>query len=588
VDENLLAALAGRYALHDCPEWRSLLRLLDYTEGFAFVPLIVPDAPGAEVCRRALADHFVAEGKSLPSLPLSPVGKDELPLQPLLDFPVPADAGALWVTPDPDAWAADATRDPADPLRFEDLLWPRFAVHANQARDIIRHRLKVPLILVGTPKLVEHLRRQAPDLWSVRDTVIRPEPRDRDALHLPQIIQSELPLEIPGLPSATGDLAETLAEIARVEKKSPASPALPLLLKRAASQKMETFRWEDAEEHLTRALEWEETHHAHFTDRILTHGLFLHLFRRTARHERGIFHGERALEIARSEFPPGSPEISLHLNNLAALLQSTNRLAEAEPLMRDALKLDRATYGDDHPVVAVRLNNLAQLLRATNRLAEAEPLMRDALRISHAAHGRDHPQVAIDLNNLGSLLQDTGRLSEAELLVREALRIDRAVYGNDHPQVAIVLSNLASLLQATNRLAEAEPLMLDALRIDRAAYGEDHPDVAVRLNNLAQLLQETNRMAEAEPLMRDALRIDLQAYGDDHPAVARDFNNLAQLLKDTQRLGEAEPIMRNAVRILRQSLGPDHPNTLTAARNLEILLAEIATSSASKGATSPQ
>jgi hypothetical protein len=64
------------------------------------------------------------------------------------------------------------------------------------------------------------------------------------------------------------------------------------------------------------------------------------------------------------------------LNNLAALLQATNRFEEAEPLMRRALRMDEATFGSEHPTVARDLNNLAQLLKATNRLVEAEPLMR--------------------------------------------------------------------------------------------------------------------------------------------------------------------------------------------------------------------
>ena len=43
--------------------------------------------------------------------------------------------------------------------------------------------------------------------------------------------------------------------------------------------------------------------------------------------------------------------------------------------MRRALAIDEASYGPD-PDVAIDLNNLAQLLKATNRLAEAEPLIR--------------------------------------------------------------------------------------------------------------------------------------------------------------------------------------------------------------------
>ncbi|HBL26924.1 MAG TPA: tetratricopeptide repeat-containing protein, partial [Acidobacteria bacterium] len=41
--------------------------------------------------------------------------------------------------------------------------------------------------------------------------------------------------------------------------------------------------------------------------------------------------------------------------------------------MRRALDIGEASLGKEHPTVATALNNLAQLLQATNRLAEAEP-----------------------------------------------------------------------------------------------------------------------------------------------------------------------------------------------------------------------
>ena len=102
--------------------------------------------------------------------------------------------------------------------------------------------------------------------------------------------------------------------------------------------------------------------------------------------------------------------------------------------MRRALAIDEASYGKDHPDVAIDLNNLAQLLQATNRLGEAEPLMRRALAIDEASYGTDHPNVAIRLNNLAMLLQATNRLGEAEPLMRRALAIDEASYGADHPE----------------------------------------------------------------------------------------------------------------------------------------------------------
>jgi len=279
-----------------------------------------------------------------------------------------------------------------------------------------------------------------------------------------------------------------------------------------------------------------------------------------------------ALEIDERSYGPEHPKVAIRLNNLAQLLQDTNRLAEAEPLMRRALEIDERSYGPEHPEVATDLNNLAALLQATNRLAEAESLMRRALPIWGGSLGPDHPNVASALNNLAALLQDTNRLAEAEPLMRRALEIDERSYGPEHPKVAIRLNNLAGLLQATNRLAEAEPLMRRALEIDERSYGAEHPKVAIRLNNLAQLLKATNRLAEAEPLMRRALEISEKSLGSNHPNVAGALNNLALLLKATNRLAEAEPLMRRALEIDERSYGPAHPNVAISLSNLAQLL----------------
>jgi tetratricopeptide (TPR) repeat protein len=95
--------------------------------------------------------------------------------------------------------------------------------------------------------------------------------------------------------------------------------------------------------------------------------------------------------------------------------------------------------------VALALNNLARLLQATDRATEAEPLFRRALKIDEACYGSDHPDVAIDLNNLASLLHDTNRTADAEPLFRRALAIFEASYGPDHPHTRGVRGNLTAL-----------------------------------------------------------------------------------------------------------------------------------------------
>jgi len=119
----------------------------------------------------------------------------------------------------------------------------------------------------------------------------------------------------------------------------------------------------------------------------------------------------RALAINEKSYGPEHPTVALCLNNLAQLLQDTNRLEEAEPLMRRALAINEKTYGPEHHNVAIRLNNLAQLLKATNRLEEAEPLMRRAVTILLTftrKTGYEHPGLRAIQENHRALLTAMG------------------------------------------------------------------------------------------------------------------------------------------------------------------------------------
>ena len=77
-----------------------------------------------------------------------------------------------------------------------------------------------------------------------------------------------------------------------------------------------------------------------------------------------------ALAINEESVGPYPATVATCLNNLAQLLQATNRLAGAEPLHRRAVAIDEQLYAPDHPNVAIHLNDLATLLKATNRVVE--------------------------------------------------------------------------------------------------------------------------------------------------------------------------------------------------------------------------
>ena len=280
----------------------------------------------------------------------------------------------------------------------------------------------------------------------------------------------------------------------------------------------------------------------------------------------------RSLAIFEQSYGAEHTNVATRLNNLATLLKQTNRPVEAERLMRRSLAIDELSHGPDHAWGATPLNNLAALLHETNRLTEAEPLMRRALAIGERSYGIEHPSVAINLNNLAQLLKDTSRLAEAEPLMRRALAIDEHAYGAEHTRVARDLSNLTQLLQDTNRQVEAEPLMCRALAIEEQAYGAGHPSTSIVLSNLGYLLRESNRRTEAELLLRRALAVDEQSFGVEHPQVATRLNNLAALLMATNHLAEAEPLLRRALAIFEQSYGAEHPRAATGLNNLGQIL----------------
>ncbi len=283
-------------------------------------------------------------------------------------------------------------------------------------------------------------------------------------------------------------------------------------------------------------------------------------------------HYLRALRLAETTFGSNHPNVASILNNIAQLLQATNRPFEAEPLYRRALYIDELNYGQEHPEAATVLNNLAQVMHATNRLFEAEEPMRRVLSIYERNHGPNHPNVAVALNNLAMLLKATNRYFEAECCMRRALAIDQACFGSNHPSVATALNNLATLLQATNHHAEAEYCLRGALRIDEDSFGPDHPNVARDLNNLGLLLKAAQRFTEAEELIRKALNINESNFGLNDPKVAVHLNNLAQVFLATNRLTDAEELFCRALRIDEDSFGPDHPRIATRLNNLAILL----------------
>ena len=108
---------------------------------------------------------------------------------------------------------------------------------------------------------------------------------------------------------------------------------------------------------------------------------------------------------------------------------------------------------------------MARLLQDQGKLAEAEPLCREALATSRETLGKKHPSTVSFISNMAGLLESQGKLAEAEPLFREAYKYFRNLFGHRHPRTVDTAHGLGHLLKARGEHAEAAPLLAMSLEV---------------------------------------------------------------------------------------------------------------------------
>lgn len=161
---------------------------------------------------------------------------------------------------------------------------------------------------------------------------------------------------------------------------------------------------------------------------------------------------------------------SFPADNTGLILLSQGRLAEAEPLFRDALRVARASRSPlrEGPI----LLNLGMLATRTGRLAEGEDLLQAARR-SFAAESRT-PWVHMTDARLAELWLARGEVEAALRLATSAL--ERAQAGEEVFALRAILHRLrATALQRLGRAGDADAEIeasLEQARLVRDSYEE--------------------------------------------------------------------------------------------------------------------
>ena len=185
------------------------------------------------------------------------------------------------------------------------------------------------------------------------------------------------------------------------------------------------------------------------------------------------------------------------LNDEAIALYRKGDLDAAAGRAREAAEAASRALGPDHPSVASCLNNLAAILRTQKKYAEAEPLYLRVLEIRERTAGAASPETALALNNLAVLHDAQDHFEQAEGYYRRALEIREKVQP-EGLDTAATLQALAAVYMVQRKYDRAEPLLLRALAIRARALDPKDPAIAATQKDLWTLYVSTERYAQAE------------------------------------------------------------------------------------------
>ena len=261
----------------------------------------------------------------------------------------------------------------------------------------------------------------------------------------------------------------------------------------------------------------------------------------------------QAIEIYRQNPELSSTNHGAAINNLATILFSQERFAEAEERFRETLDVYRQAMepGEGRALVAQLMDNLGAAIASQGRLDEAVPLFEQALAERRYFLSADHPRLADSLNNVGRSYLDLGQPERAEELHRQALQIREQALGPDHPRTAWSLDNLAYALTTQGRMDEALPLQQRALEIRERAYSPEHPNVIRSLDHLAEMAAESGDFARARGLRVRIFKISEQSFKPDDPRLGSAAVELGTALWRQGKQSEAEGLFERGLGVLR-------------------------------------
>jgi len=251
--------------------------------------------------------------------------------------------------------------------------------------------------------------------------------------------------------------------------------------------------------------------------------------------------------------------VAATLITLGGTLQVERKADEAEKLQREALAIRERRHGRESAETAEALDELAKTLIGKSSYPEAEKLAQEGLHIRETVFGPNSTQVAQSLKTLGSLYTEQNEWKKAEDAIARELSILRALH-DDSPSFPAALDDLAVVQTQLGDYDAAEKTFAEVMPIEERMFGDEHPEYASALENLGNVYYRKGEYARTAEQLEKVLAIRRKALGDDAEPVARTTANLATVYGASGNDAAALPKFQEAQERLTKFLGPDHPD----------------------------
>lgn len=254
-----------------------------------------------------------------------------------------------------------------------------------------------------------------------------------------------------------------------------------------------------------------------------------------------------AVEIRRSAYGPDHPKTAAPLEQLSNCQMVLKKLTAAESSARESLRIRQGVDAEGADTV-ISIQALCKVLQRQNKLADAEPLARQALEIRLRLLGEDNKLTAQSMETLGELLLKQKKLDDARETFLRAVAIRKKVQGERHLLVSNGLRGLGQIGVASGDYESAVKYYSDVVSILDEAFEDDHAVLVASRLALAANQAKIKHFDDAEATYRLALAGLRKRHGESGPGVADCLTALAGVLKAKGDAKAADELLAQAAR----------------------------------------